>query len=64
MIFPKLAATLYSACIIMGCNIILLSMDRQYHTIDPLIMETLNLNQRRITHIFDILHGKDSQPYS
>lgn len=34
--------------------------DRKYQTIDPLILETLNLNEKRIHHIFDILHGRDS----
>lgn len=29
-----------------------------FHTIDPLILETLNLNERRMNHILDILHGK------
>ena len=38
--------------------------DRSYMTIDPLIMETLHLNERRIYHIFDILHGKDPAPYT
>ena len=38
-------------------------MDRQYQTIDPMIMETLNLNENRIQHILDILHGRDPKPY-
>ncbi len=35
--------------------------ERNYQTIDPLIMETLQLNEKRIHHIFDILHGRDIQ---
>ena len=38
--------------------------DKNYHTIDPLILETLNLNERRMEHIFDILHGRDPVPYT
>ena len=38
--------------------------DKSYQTIDPLIMETLHLNEKRIHHIFDILHGRDIQPHS
>ncbi len=29
----------------------------KYLTIDPLILETLNLNEKRMNHILDILHG-------
>lgn len=36
--------------------------DIKYHTIDPLILETLNLNENRMNHILNILHGK--QPRS
>lgn len=35
--------------------------DKKYQTIDPLILETLNLNEKRIHHIFDILHGRDNK---
>jgi hypothetical protein len=34
-----------------------------YHTIDPLILETLNLNERRMNHILDILHGRPPRQY-
>jgi len=33
--------------------------ERAYKTIDPLILETLNLNERRMNHILDILHGRE-----
>lgn len=36
--------------------------DRKYQTIDPFLLETLNLNEKRINHIFDILHGRDPRP--
>lgn len=36
--------------------------DRNYQTIDPLLLETLNLNEKRIHHIFDILHGRNPRP--
>lgn len=39
-------------------------MSRQYHTIDPLILETLNLNQQRMNTILDILHGRTPQKYA
>lgn len=35
----------------------------KYHTIDPLILETLNLNEKRMNHILDILHGRPPQQY-
>ncbi len=35
--------------------------DSKYHTIDPLILETLNLNEKRMNHIFDILHERPSK---
>jgi hypothetical protein len=38
-------------------------MDGKYHTIDPLILETLNLNERRMNHILDILHGREPREY-
>lgn len=31
--------------------------ESKYHTIDPLILETLNLNQQRMNHILNIIHG-------
>ncbi len=31
----------------------------KYHTIDPLILETLNLNEKRMNYILDILHGRN-----
>lgn len=33
--------------------------EEKYHTIDPLILETLNLNEKRMNYILDILHGRD-----
>lgn len=38
-------------------------MNKHYHTIDPLILETLNLNQERMNTILDILHGRTPQKY-
>lgn len=35
--------------------------DLKYHTIDPLILETLNLNEKRMNYILDILHGRPTQ---
>ena len=35
------------------------SRNSKYLTIDPLILETLNLNERRMNHILEILHGKN-----
>ena len=35
----------------------------QYHTIDPLILETLNLNEYRMNNILDILHGREPRKY-
>jgi len=32
--------------------------DIKYHTIDPLILETLNLNEKRMNNILDIIHGR------
>jgi hypothetical protein len=43
--------------------IILLMNDLKYRTIDPLILETLNLNERRMNNILDILHGRQSARY-
>ena len=42
----------------------LIMQGRSYLSFDPMIMETLNLNERRIHHIFDILHGRDTPPYT
>ena len=39
-------------------NFIEMSAEK-YHTIDPLILETLNLNEKRMNYILDILHGRD-----
>lgn len=36
----------------------------KYHTIDPLILETLNLNEKRMNQILDILHGRPVREYS
>jgi hypothetical protein len=33
----------------------------KYLTIDPLILETLNLNEKRMNHILDILHGNPTK---
>ena len=35
-----------------------MSNNYKYLTIDPLILETLNINENRMNHIFDILHGR------
>lgn len=35
----------------------------KYHTIDPLILETLNLNEKRMNYILDILHGRDPKEH-
>jgi hypothetical protein len=37
--------------------------DAKYHTIDPLILETLNLNEKRMNYILDILHGRDAKEH-
>ena len=33
--------------------------EEKYRTIDPLILETLNLNEKRMNYILDILHGRE-----
>ncbi len=38
--------------------------DSKYRTIDPLILETLNLNQERMNHILNIIHGKQDHNYA
>lgn len=43
--------------------IILLMSEGKYQTLDPLILETLNLNERRMNHILDILHGREPKEY-
>lgn len=35
----------------------------KYHTIDPLILETLNLNEKRMNYILDILHGREPKEH-
>ena len=35
----------------------------KYHTIDPVILETLNLNEHRMNNILDILHGRQPRKY-
>lgn len=35
--------------------------DKNYHTIDPLILETLNLNEKRMKRILNILHGNPDE---
>lgn len=44
--------------------LILFMIAGKYHTIDPLILETLNLNETRMNQILDILHGKPPKQHS